>query len=150
MYNRTQSASQSMPQRESVNRLEIATFWRAFHHDGKFSPAWRWWGCTPTPFHSIYPFDTSCIASSNPSPAIVARNFYLCAPPCPTLTFSLVNTLNYTEPIGQMDGPSVTNKHSQQLISIIGSGGNAIKELWMTKILLDYEERYCCHLPYRR
>jgi hypothetical protein len=25
-----------------------------FRHDGKISPAWRGWGCTPTPFHYIY------------------------------------------------------------------------------------------------
>ncbi len=26
--------------RESTNRLAITTFWRTFHHDGKFSPSW--------------------------------------------------------------------------------------------------------------
>jgi hypothetical protein len=25
---------------ETTNRLELVTFWRALHHDGKFSPAW--------------------------------------------------------------------------------------------------------------
>ncbi len=35
-----QSRSQT---REYKYRLAMATFWRTFHHDGKFSPGW--WGC---------------------------------------------------------------------------------------------------------
>jgi hypothetical protein len=34
--------------------VAIATFWRTFHHDGKISPAWWGYRCTPTPFHDIY------------------------------------------------------------------------------------------------
>jgi hypothetical protein len=38
---------------ESTNRLAIATFWRTFHHDGKFSPTW--WGvlALPLPLSTI-------------------------------------------------------------------------------------------------
>ncbi len=32
----------------------MATFWRAFHRDGKFSPAWQGGGHTPSHFSSIY------------------------------------------------------------------------------------------------
>ncbi len=35
-------ASCTVHRREGTNRLAMATFWRTFHHDGKFSPAW--WG----------------------------------------------------------------------------------------------------------
>ncbi len=34
--------------------VAMSTFWRTFHHDGKISPAWWGWGCTPSPFHTIY------------------------------------------------------------------------------------------------
>jgi hypothetical protein len=38
---------------QSTHRVAIADFWRTFHHDGKISPSWWGWGCTPIPFHSI-------------------------------------------------------------------------------------------------
>ncbi len=40
----------------------MATFWRKFHHDGKFSPNPDVGGgpSTPSPFHSIYHHDQSC------------------------------------------------------------------------------------------
>ncbi len=38
----------------------MATFWRTFHDDGKIIPAWWGWGCTPSPFHSIYHHEQSC------------------------------------------------------------------------------------------
>ncbi len=38
----------------------MTTFWRTFHHDGKISPAWCGWGCTPTPIHYIYHHVQNC------------------------------------------------------------------------------------------
>ncbi len=35
-------------------------FLAAFHHDGKSSPGWWGWGCTTSPFHSIYHHEQSC------------------------------------------------------------------------------------------
>ncbi len=32
------------PQTREKNRLAMATFWHAFHHDGKFSQVWCGWG----------------------------------------------------------------------------------------------------------
>jgi hypothetical protein len=59
-------------------RLPMATFWRTFHHDGKLSPAWVRLGS------ALYPLDKSCIVPTTPSPAKLARKFYLCVPPCPS------------------------------------------------------------------
>jgi hypothetical protein len=39
-------------------RLAMATFWRTFHHGGKFSPA-QDGGCTPFLIHSIYHHEQS-------------------------------------------------------------------------------------------
>jgi hypothetical protein len=33
---------------QSTHRVAIADFWRISHHDGKISPGWRGWGCTPS------------------------------------------------------------------------------------------------------
>jgi hypothetical protein len=35
-------------------------FWRTFYHDGKISPGWCGWECTPTPFHYVYHHEQSC------------------------------------------------------------------------------------------
>ncbi len=43
----------------------MATFWRAFHHDGKSAQPGEGEGWTPTPFHSIYPHVHSCSARSS-------------------------------------------------------------------------------------
>ncbi len=32
------------------HRMATSTFWCTFHQDGKISPVWWEWGCTPTPF----------------------------------------------------------------------------------------------------
>jgi hypothetical protein len=51
------SKSSYFHRRASTNRLAMATFWRTFYQDGKwtkFSPAWRVWGVHGAPFHSIY------------------------------------------------------------------------------------------------
>jgi hypothetical protein len=45
---------------QSAHRVAMAVFWRIFHHDGKISPACWEWGCTLTPFHSIYNYEQSC------------------------------------------------------------------------------------------
>ncbi len=37
-----------------VHRVATVAFWRTFDHEGKISPGWWGWGCTPTPFHYIY------------------------------------------------------------------------------------------------
>jgi hypothetical protein len=48
-----QNPKHAIPQ--STHRVEIATFWRTFHHDGKLAqPGEGAWGFTPTPFHYIY------------------------------------------------------------------------------------------------
>ncbi len=39
--------------REITSRQAMATFWRKFHHDGKFIPAWWGWGVQALPFHSF-------------------------------------------------------------------------------------------------
>jgi hypothetical protein len=36
--------------RESTDRQAMATSWHTFHHDGKFSPAWRRGGAHTPPF----------------------------------------------------------------------------------------------------
>ncbi len=46
--------------REITYRLAMATFWRTVHQNGKFSPVWLGWGCTTSPFHSIYHHEQSC------------------------------------------------------------------------------------------
>ncbi len=38
--------------------LLFVLFWRTFHNDGNFSPAWWEWGCTPSPL-SLY-HEQSC------------------------------------------------------------------------------------------
>jgi hypothetical protein len=51
-------------------------------------------GCTPSPFHSIYIPDPSCVAPYISSPAKQAREGYLYSPPCPSPVFSgLVSTV---------------------------------------------------------
>ncbi len=45
---------------ESESRLTMASFWRTFYHDGKFSPAWGGWGEAPSPVHSISNNEQSC------------------------------------------------------------------------------------------
>ncbi len=62
--------------REYIN-WQWSTFWRTFHHDGIFGPAWRGWGYTPSPFHAIYPFNSSCFGPSTPSPAKLGREGYM-------------------------------------------------------------------------
>ncbi len=57
-------------------RLAMATFWRTFHHDDKFSPAWVRLGS------ALYPLDTSFITPSTPSPTKLTREFYQCAATC--------------------------------------------------------------------
>ncbi len=51
-------ASCTVHRRDSTNRLAIATFWRTFHHDGKFSPACWGWGV-----HALSLFLLSTITS---------------------------------------------------------------------------------------
>ncbi len=56
---------------ERSHRLAMSTFRRTFHHDGNFSPVMVREGkgctCTPSPFYSIYPFDSTCVAPSTPT-----------------------------------------------------------------------------------
>jgi hypothetical protein len=42
----------SVPDKEPqiIHRVTMSTFWRAFHQDGKISPAWLGCGARPTPF----------------------------------------------------------------------------------------------------
>ncbi len=56
-----------LSQTQSTHRVEMTTFWRTFHHDGKISPAF--WGrgeftVTPTPFHYIYHHAQRCSVCS--------------------------------------------------------------------------------------
>ncbi len=37
-----------------VHRIVTSAFWRTFSLEGKISPGWWGWGCTPTPFHYYY------------------------------------------------------------------------------------------------
>jgi hypothetical protein len=49
-------SSWSSPQtRDYTNRLAMATFWRKFHHDGKFRPAAREWGVHVHPLSICLP-----------------------------------------------------------------------------------------------
>ncbi len=52
---------------QSTHRLALATFWRTFHHDGKFSPAWWGWGvhADPLSLYSIYHHVQRCKARSS-------------------------------------------------------------------------------------
>ncbi len=48
-----------------VLRVATAAFWRTFHYEGKISPGWCGWGCTPIPFHYIYHHQYSCSVCSS-------------------------------------------------------------------------------------
>jgi hypothetical protein len=50
-----ESGKQKRPPRHRVHRVVTAAFWRTFHHEVKISLAGKGGGCTPTPFHYIYP-----------------------------------------------------------------------------------------------
>jgi hypothetical protein len=60
-----------------VHRVALNAFWVTFHHEGKISPGWRGWGCTPPPaFHYIYLHVRSC--------GVLRSNWegrYMCTPP---------------------------------------------------------------------
>jgi hypothetical protein len=48
------------PYPQSTQKVATAIFSHTFHHDGKVSPAWWGWECTPTPFYYIYHHLKSC------------------------------------------------------------------------------------------
>ncbi len=53
--------TQILWERHRIYRVATAAFWGTFHHDGKISPGWWGWGCTPTTFHySSYHQVQSC------------------------------------------------------------------------------------------
>ena len=49
MYSVMRTCKSIYHRQESTNRVAMTTFWRTFHHDGNFSPAWWGWG-----MHSTY------------------------------------------------------------------------------------------------
>jgi hypothetical protein len=69
-------------------------------------------GCIPSPFHSIYPLDSSCIAPSTPSPAKQAKEIYLYRSTF-HLPFSLVRLKNT---VGQMGCTSLLHSSSLHIL----------------------------------
>ncbi len=51
---------------QSTHRVEMADFWRSFHHGGKISQGWWGWEVHALPlFHSIYHYVRSCSVRSS-------------------------------------------------------------------------------------
>ncbi len=79
---------QVLPQ--SIHRVATATFWRAFRHDNKISPAWWAGACTPSPFHSIYHHQQSCGVRSSWEGRYMYSPYFSCTPICTLWTLLYV------------------------------------------------------------